>query len=622
MRPEQLIIDGKIWDSLYPFHIVLCENDQSDDDEQQTTHTSESRSTTDSAGYEPHIQWMGPLLKKVIGSDCHGELFHENFKVLRPMLNSHSFSSLSHKTDKLVRIMSRASGLELRGQLVKLSERQLIFLGTVDVLSSANLRVKGYSINDLPPHDLMPDMMMMQEILTKQVNELRQSYATLVDTRKQRDESDTHAKTDAMTRLLNRRGFISLASGLLSNTQGEKQYSICLIDINRFKLINDNYGHNTGDFVIETIAKTMTDIFSSDVLLGRWGGDEFIAMGPSSELEHVFQPESEAFQQLQKTLEFDNHKVEISITAGLAACSCTDDAATIDSLIHKADMAMYESRRTGDCSIGIYAGSMKQKIERRELIARLLPPAIEKSQIKPHYQPIIDLSSGNLVGFEALARWQSPEAGSISPVDFIEIADRLAVLKEFDWMMIEQIVTDLSSWSEVRDDFNIHVNLSAPSFTLALVDRLEKLIKQHGISSNRLVIELTETSLLLDSTRVKRVMQELLNRGFPVELDDFGTGYSSLVHLRDFPITGIKVDMSFVKDSLQNKRTRKLLKGILKMANDLNLHSVAEGVETIEQKQLLESLKCQSFQGHLAAKPMAAEQAWTMLLDPKVNKVA
>ena len=580
MQPEEIKFNLNIIDSVYPFNLLI-KNDHG----------------------RPVIDHWGPSLDGRIAGIKSGNLFGDHFDFHRPRIEVPDFNELCNLTGKLVSLKVKGCEIVLRGQLVQIADQRLFYIATLHLTSPDDLSGAEISLAEFPAHDLIPDLLILQSIKEIQLEELSKQNQELSSVIKERDRFDRYANTDSMTQLLNRRGFQHQATDFLQNIDRSSS-ALLLLDVDNFKSINDTHGHAAGDAVLKEVARRLQSSFGENSVVGRLGGDEFIVLSHHSNIFLSDRDQNnDCIEHLRGHVEFNSRKIDVSLSCGLVDLDAAED---LERLIHYADLTMYEGRKQKSGQTVFFKGNMQKIIERRESISRLIIPAMDTGEIEAWYQPIVDIENGNVMALEALARWPSKELGMVSPQDFIAVADSMDLLKKFDRMMLDKVCRQLSQWRDTFPDLRIHINMSGPSFTAELPDTLCALMDQYKLPRNRLVVELTETSLLLLSDEIAQIITELASRGFMVELDDFGTGYSSMHHLKNFPVTGLKVDMCFVKDAADDERTRHLLAGILNIANILTLHSVGEGVETIEQLNMLAEMGCRSIQGYLFSKPMQA----------------
>lgn len=574
-------LDENALDALFPFHLVLHESDGL------------------------RIARAGRSLRPLLKEGGREARVDEILSFRRPRMRAPALDELLRHPNKPFTLELQDRPMCLRGQFVPLEPGRALFLGSVNIDSADSLTRAGIDLSAFSVLDPTPSIVVLQRVRELQMGQLSRQFAELERAIAQRDEYDRHANSDPLTTVLNRRGFLVRAAELLARDHPGDPWSVLVIDVDRFKEINDGHGHDAGDAVLQAIASRLEGVFVGGVV-ARWGGDEFVVLdrAPPANVS------TGVVERLTRPVSHDGRQIPIGVSIGIA----TDDGGRdIERMIRLADSAMYHGRERGRGGVVVFDRHLERVMERRARISRLLEPAIEAGEFVPHFQPIVDLRDGRLVGLEALARWHHEELGPVMPAEFIEIAEERNLMVPFDLMMVDRIAEHLSRWRELHPDLVVHVNLSAQSFRPGIAERIRRRLERRSLTPECLVVELTETSLLVNESSTGRVAAELVDHGFAIELDDFGTGYSSLTHLKDIPVAGVKVDMSFVRDALANERTRRLLEGILHITHSLSLYSVAEGVESEDQLALLKGLGCHYAQGHLYAAPTRPEHCLAMM---------
>ena len=591
--PEQIAFNRQQLNALFPFHIQITQTESL------------------------QLQAIGALLTQKTPHNWYGKAFHELFEIERPLLDSYTIESINRIAGRLVRISSKFDSLKLRGQFVMLSQRDAIFLGTLNVQTANCIQNAGLELSQFPPSDLSPDLVILQRIREMQLNELNAQNTALAQATAQRDELNHFANTDSLTKIPNRRGFLSGAVEMLAKSP-RSRFVVVLLDVDNFKSINDNFGHLAGDTVLVEVAGRLSKTFSQKAVIGRWGGDEFVLLLDTSDIKFYESELRKKLFKLGKPVTCDDTDLSISLSCG--AVRATADQ-PLENTLHQADMAMYEGRRTGHGFLYWFDDSLQRTVDLHDEITKRLPQAIKTHEFEPHYQAIYDIQQNRLRGFEALARWYPQGMGAVSPLDFLTVAENNNLLPEFDRMMLDQVVEQLARWHADYPDLSVHINLSAPSFRDDLPLQLTNLMHRHAIPHDRLVLELTESSLLVATDKVHRILDSLSLAGFPLSLDDFGTGYSSLTHLREFPVEEIKIDRQFVNTALKHPQSYNLLAGIVDIAKRLDLFIVAEGVESQQQLDMLNELQCNAVQGYYISRPIPAEDCDQLLLDHQLTDV-
>ncbi|MCX5512230.1 hypothetical protein C3941_09165 [Kaistia algarum] len=416
------------------------------------------------------------------------------------------------------------------------------------------------------------------------------------------------ARHDSLTGLPNRSYFEHrFDEALKSAGETGQPLALCVIDIDLFKEINDRFGHAAGDSVLREVSQRLSAALGPADFVGRTGGDEFAAILAGREDDASI---STAVQRLLRagmaSFALDRQDVPLSISVGVAIYPT--DVTSARELMAAADMAVYRAKQDGRGRPVFFEPQLRFEAERLYRLIGRLSKAIELGEIHPYYQPLLDLRTGQIIGFEALARWHHPEMGLISPARFSEALDVPDVAEALTRRMIDAVTEDLVSWDGQAVPTHVSVNVTGfdlrqPGFAAALNQKLAA----KGLSSRQLAIEVTETTVLSrDADRISETLAELQRLGFGVALDDFGTGFASLSHLLKLPVGSIKIDRSFVSGIETSQRTAAVVRSLVSLAAALDLDIVAEGVETREQLDLLRGLGCHLVQGYLIAEPMPA----------------
>jgi len=417
------------------------------------------------------------------------------------------------------------------------------------------------------------------------------------------------AYQDALTGLPNRRaGEKAIEAAIETASRLGESLTVYWIDLNRFKRVNDHYGHSAGDQVLRTIAARLRQ---HPLVMGgvaRMGGDEFLALVPGK--AGSFDP-VEVSRQLRDTIaepiQVGNGRV--SVTASLGMCSYPRDGATIEALERNADFAMYRAKaeRSGACS---YSADMSEDAGVALAIEQALSVALEQNYLSVVYQPIY-ARDGGLAGFESLIRFNHPVLGAVSPARFIPIAEETRLIVPIGTWVLRQACTQLKAWHNAgHAPVYVAVNISALQFARDdFADTVAEILNECSLSPEHLLLELTESVVMDDSGTVVRQMNLLKELGVRIAMDDFGTGYSSLSYVHRLPIDVLKIDRSFIERVAEPDGTRPIVEAVIAMAGHLGVSVVAEGVETAEQRYILQLAGCDAFQGFLFARPQAPDAA-------------
>lgn len=424
------------------------------------------------------------------------------------------------------------------------------------------------------------------------------------------------AMFDSLTGLPNRNQFHArLIDAMARARRTEHPIAVLLVDLDHFKNVNDTLGHAGGDELLCQVGRTMASTLRDTDLVARLSGDEFAVV-----LEGITLPD-QAIDSAQRLIEVlsspfkvNGTSVQIGASIGIAVSGAADE--TSESLLKNADLAMYQAKGRGRLRFQFFDAAMDLSARRRHEMRESLRQALRDGSLSLGYQPQVDLRSGRMVGAEALLRWNHPQRGPIPAADFIGIAEQdgmIAVLN--DWVLQTALAQIAALHSTVPSMPPVAVNISAGQFERAdLATMIEALLERHGLPGSVLHLEITETLMLRSSLTVHENLRLLSQLGVLISVDDFGTGYSSLPSLREFPIHAIKLDMGYVRGIGKSDRDERLLSGMIALAQKLGLKIIAEGVETISQRDFLLREGCTVAQGHLYAPALPASQfsAWIM----------
>jgi len=447
------------------------------------------------------------------------------------------------------------------------------------------------------------------------------------------DEAYKLAYHDALTGLPNRRQFIEKLHDSAS-TKGTTLSAVLIVDLDRFKAVNDLYGHRVGDEVLRVIASRLKDIAGNDALIARLGGDEFgIILSLKSDAMAPLISDQEALSRIARRIVYEFPKpiqiaalsVQVGASVGIATSNwltergplASQDGDASETLLRQADMAMYRSKTAGRGMYHFFERAMDEQLQQRVQLEREITSAIKTGQIVPYYQALIDLKSGEVFGFEVLARWLHPIRGLLMPNVLIPIAEDTGTIGEMTDALLRQAVTDSKGWPP---HFTLSINLSPRQFAdRNLAERIMSILTESGFPPGRLEVEITENVLVEKMDEAKAVLQSLRNVGIRIALDDFGTGYSGLYHLRNFQLDRIKIDRSFVTEMLANPESGKIVEAIVSFSQALGLECTAEGIESSDVSNRLNELGCHSGQGFLFSEPKPNHEVPSYLAQSKEN---
>ena len=432
------------------------------------------------------------------------------------------------------------------------------------------------------------------------------------------------ARHDKLTGLPNRTFFKERLEQLIQRTQESQDYlfAVLFLDLDRFKVVNDSLGHLAGDELLIELAQRLKRCFRSEDLVARLGGDEFAIL-----LENL-QNHDEATtiaQRVQEQLNFPFHLAgghELFITASIGIALNREDYKNIEDFLRDADTAMYKAKALGKARHVVFDRSMHIKALERLNLENDLRRAIERNQFQVFYQPIVELDNREIIGFEALVRWQHPQRGMVSPAEFIPIAEETGAIVPIGWWVLRTACRQMRQWKRRhrRDSpLTLSVNLSALQFAIPdLSAQIMQILEETGLEPHCLTLEITESAIIENIDRASLILQELKAFGIKVSMDDFGTGYSSLSYLYRLPISTLKIDRSFVRDIESDRQKLEVTRTIVLLANNLGMDVIAEGVETSYQLALLSQLNCEYGQGYLFSKPVPSEIAEALIVEKQV----
>jgi diguanylate cyclase (GGDEF)-like protein/PAS domain S-box-containing protein len=419
------------------------------------------------------------------------------------------------------------------------------------------------------------------------------------------------AHFDALTDLPNRAILQRCLDEALSHSKRGRLCAIHFIDVDQFKQINDTLGHSRGDLLLQAVAQRLRGAVRSTDLIARFGGDEFVVVqSPVADENEVSMLADRILSAVGATYDIDDNKVTVSASIGVALAP--RDGKDTDEILRNADMALYCAKAEGRDTWRFFKPEMGANALARRGIETDLRSALANESFDLYYQPILDLKDGRIVTCEALIRWPRRERGVISPAEFIPIAEEMGIIADIDQWVLKQACMECRRWG---DKINVAVNLSSIEFSRGNVPQIvHDALTASGLAPHRLEIEITETTLLQDTTKSRAALHELKRMGVHVSLDDFGTKYSSLSYLHSFPLHKIKIDQSFVHNLVGNERMMTLLRGIVRLSAELGLRVAVEGIETLEQLELISSEeKIDEVQGYLFGIPMPASALRTLL---------
>lgn len=435
----------------------------------------------------------------------------------------------------------------------------------------------------------------------------------VVDRHLSQDTIEALAYLEPVTGLPNRRKAYEVLQHLQTQAETAHHWGLIYIDLDHFKWINEAHGHTLGSNLLLQVAERLQKV-ASPHFLACMGGDEFLILlsGLSGErekaLQQVWALQRKLKKVFQRAFKVANHKLQITASMGLSTFTSADALET--DFVKAVDIAMHRAKQAGRNTACVYEAGMQTEIATQIMLETELRQAIEQQQLALHYQVQVD-HTGRPFGAEALLRWQHPERGFISPLQFIPVAESSGLIIDIGMWVLDQACAQIAHWQQDRktSDLSLSVNISARQFRQAnFIAMVKSCIQKHQINPNVLRLELTESLLLENVDDAVSIMSELSRLGIQFSLDDFGTGYSSLQYLKKLPLYQLKIDRSFVNDIVTDSHDRTIVRTIIAMAQSMYLSVIAEGVETPEQMDLLLNNGCRRYQGYLFGKPMPIAQ--------------
>lgn len=410
------------------------------------------------------------------------------------------------------------------------------------------------------------------------------------------------ALNDPLTKLPNR---AYLKQELEKRLIEEAELCFLFLDLDRFKTINDMYGHTTGDKVIQVVAERLKSVLQASDFIARVGGDEFVILTRENlEIESLCE---KLIASLETPIEIGDEYFKVGASMGVT-CS-PKDGNSFETLFKNADTAMYEAKNSLQKSYVFYTLSMTEQLLNISKLDNELKHAIEEDEFVVYYQPQINLRTNQMIGLEALVRWQHPVTGMIPPNDFIPRVEETRLIIPLGLLIFKKALEQIKIWDEKAFFHGVMaINISSVQIEEEnFVESIEVIRQKIGIDARRIELEVTESCFMNNPEQVSKTLQKLENLGYKISIDDFGTGYSSLSYLKQLPLHKLKIDRSFIRDLPHDTDDQAISKAIIALGKTLELEVLAEGVETEEQKAFLIANQCDSMQGYLFAKPLSAE---------------
>lgn len=427
---------------------------------------------------------------------------------------------------------------------------------------------------------------------------------SLAETSAARVQIEHQAMHDSLTGLINRRGFLQkLKSRIAEAKSGKPGFAVFFLDLDRFKTVNDTLGHGLGDGLLQLVAERLSSCTRQGDQVARLGGDEFSILVEQVSTEDDAKIIAARLQNnLSKPFVVDGHSINIGVSIGIAI---PDGSADSQQLMKCADLAMYEVKNSGRNNYLIFESQMAKRMEFRRSIEMGLKQALAEQEFELHFQPIVRLSTMEIVRFEALIRWRHPTQGLLKPIDFLPIAEELGLMGDIGGWVLNESCRCAAHWPET---VAVSVNLSPNQVSQSnLISNVRSALVRSGLCPHRLEIEITEDALLNETHQVLDTMQGLKALGISLSMDDFGTGFSSLSYLASFPFDGLKIDKAFITRYAAHKEAAEVMRAMVGLAKTLNQTSTVEGIETDEHLRAAMELGATYGQGYLIAPPLSAQ---------------
>jgi diguanylate cyclase len=423
------------------------------------------------------------------------------------------------------------------------------------------------------------------------------------------------ASHDALTGLPNRLLLDDRITQAIAHAQRQShEFALLVIDLDRFKLINDSLGHRAGDELLREVAQRLKGAVRAVDTTARIGGDEFVILvdGPVTQAE-ALEVARRAVNAMQPAVRLLGIDVHVSPSVGVSFYP--RDGANVDTLLARADAAMYSAKERGRNNVQCYAEGMSTLTQERVKLESELHAALQQGQFELHYQPKVDTLTGRVSSVEALIRWNHPRRGLVPPAEFIRVAEECGLLDAIgDWVLLEAC-REAKAWQQQGlRPLRVAVNLAPSQFRLVnLVEQIRRALAASGLEPHLLEVELTESAVMSDAEESIHILEAISRMGVLVSVDDFGTGYSSMSYLRRFPIDKLKIDRCFVEQMTRRAEDASIVRAIISLAHSLRLKVIAEGVETSEQLHLLAELGCDQYQGYYFSRALPSAQLVALL---------
>ena len=459
-----------------------------------------------------------------------------------------------------------------------------------------------------PLNTFSPEDLQVFETLANHASVSLQNGRLVDRLRRQAEQNEHQALHDALTGLANRSLFRRRLEAAIDEQERAGGWAaVMIIDLDRFKEVNDTLGHHNGDILLCEIAARLIETLGSTATIARLGGDEFAILLPSmGDRERAVRSAQVVLESIERPFAVRDLQLHVGASIGIALCP--EHGTDADTLIQRADVAMYLAKE-GHTGYEVYAPERDQYSPGRLALAGELRRAIEGQELVLFYQPKASLATGRIIGAEALVRWQHPRRGFIPPDEFVPIAEHTGLIQPMTLYLLEAAIRQCGDWRASGFDVTVAVNLSVRSLLQpTLADDIARMLLTHGVPASALELEITESTIIADPAATEAVLNRLASLGIDIAIDDFGTGYSSLAYLKRLPVDELKIDKSFVLGMASDENDAVIVRSIVELGRNLGLRVVAEGVETRQLWDQLRALGCDVAQGFYLGRPMTAEQ--------------
>lgn len=440
-------------------------------------------------------------------------------------------------------------------------------------------------------------------------------------------QSAFDALHDELTQLPNIKLFRHRLGKKLEQYQRRRDFNftVCLIDLDSFKHVNDSYGHHVGDQLLVELARRFRQLLGPGDTIARWGGDEFVFLIDNTKNIHKALKVIERIREVLREPIYVN-SLRIFTDASIGVCISERRYRSADEMIRDADLAMYKAKGAGKRQLTVFDPIMQEEVLQRAVLENDLRDAIEQQQLTVHYQPVVNIKSRQIEGFEALLRWQHPILGNIPADKFIPIAEHSGQILSIGQWVIEQACRQVAMWNRQyhpEQRLTVAVNLSGLQLAQTdLTENIEKILRRENFPPELLHLEVTETMLIEQKDVAKLTMEKLRALGATISIDDFGTGYCSLSYLQEFDFDTIKIDKSFIQKLTDSEKALHLVNTLILLAKNLDMHVIAEGVETENQLSHLIRMNCSLVQGYYFSKPLPSDEVEMLLSSWKLGTTA